>query len=129
MRHVLLTKHLLLVIIFKTLKVIIIWNFWKVSFLQQLPEESNVLYCTLIRVCFDSRIEMPREIVTVQVGQCGNQSKIERLLLIELVGFEFWKRLCAEHGIGADGILTDYAEEGLDRKDVFFYRVFLIVHD
>ncbi|KAK8826601.1 hypothetical protein WA538_006060 [Blastocystis sp. DL] len=54
---------------------------------------------------------MPREIVTVQVGQCGNQ-----------IGFEFWKRLCAEHGIGHDGILTDYAEEGLDRKDVFFYR-------
>ena len=44
-------------------------------------------------------------------------------LLIRLVGFEFWKRLCAEHGIGHDGILTDYAEEGLDRKDVFFYRV------
>jgi len=31
---------------------------------------------------------MPREIITVQVGQCGNQ-----------VGSEFWKRLCQEHGI------------------------------
>ncbi len=49
--------------------------------------------------------------------------------MIGVVGFEFWKRLCAEHGIGADGILKDYAEEGLDRKDVFFYRVFLIVND
>ena len=42
-----------------------------------------------------------------------------------LVGFEYWKKLCAEHGIGANGELIDYAEEGLDRKDVFFYRVFL----
>ena len=77
MRHVLLMKLLLQVIMFKILKAIIIWNFWKVSFLLRLQEESNVLYCTLIRVCFNSRIVMPREIVTVQVGQCGNQSKIK----------------------------------------------------
>eukprot|EP00741_Cyanophora_paradoxa_P003655 tig00000093_g3552.t1 len=54
---------------------------------------------------------MPREIITLQVGQCGNQ-----------VGFEFWKQLCAEHGISADGILEDFATEGGDRKDVFFYQ-------
>jgi tubulin gamma len=56
---------------------------------------------------------MPREIITLQVGQCGNQ-----------IGSEFWKRLCAEHGIGPDGLLTDYALEnpGYDRKDVFFYQ-------
>ena len=56
---------------------------------------------------------MPREIITLQVGQCGNQ-----------IGSEFWKTLCAEHGIGADGILTDYAlnNPGNDRKDVFFYQ-------
>jgi tubulin gamma len=56
---------------------------------------------------------MPREIITLQVGQCGNQ-----------IGSEFWKRLCAEHGIGPDGILTDFAAEnpGNDRKDVFFYQ-------
>uniref|UniRef100_A0A8C2MPM0 Tubulin, gamma 2 n=1 Tax=Cricetulus griseus TaxID=10029 RepID=A0A8C2MPM0_CRIGR len=29
---------------------------------------------------------MPREIITLQLGQCGNQ-----------IGFEFWKQLCAEH--------------------------------
>lgn len=40
-----------------------------------------------------------------------------------VVGFEYWKKLCAEHGIGADGIMMDVADEGLDRKDVFFYRV------
>ncbi|OEU10532.1 putative gamma tubulin [Fragilariopsis cylindrus CCMP1102] len=44
---------------------------------------------------------MPREIITLQVGQCGNQ-----------IGGEFWKQLCAEHGIAPDD----------DRKDVFFYQ-------
>jgi len=57
---------------------------------------------------------MPREILTVQVGQCGNQ-----------VGSEFWKRLCQEHGINKDGGVEDFAREGassVDRKDVFFYQ-------
>lgn len=54
---------------------------------------------------------MPREIITLQVGQCGNQ-----------IGTEFWKRLCAEHGIRQDGILEDFATLGGDRKDVFFYQ-------
>ena len=54
---------------------------------------------------------MPREIITLQVGQCGNQ-----------IGMEFWKQLCAEHGIGQNGILEDFAVEGGDRKDVFFYQ-------
>lgn len=94
---------------------------------------------------------MPREIITVQVGQCGNQ-----------VGSEFWKRLCQEHGINpyeqkythpkptqvqsraapatcasrstplsmhlalcvcfSDGVLEEYATDGVDRKDVFFYQ-------
>ena len=66
---------------------------------------------------------MPREIITVQVGQCGNQSQTATttrpalfdaamsldtrriicsyvvLRLLCSVGTEFWKRLCAEHGI------------------------------
>jgi len=56
---------------------------------------------------------MPREIITLQVGQCGNQ-----------IGSEFWKTLCLEHGIGKDGLLTKYAAENPsdDRKDVFFYQ-------
>lgn len=54
---------------------------------------------------------MPREIITLQVGQCGNQ-----------VGTEFWKRLCAEHGINNEGIIEDFATDGSDRKDVFFYQ-------
>lgn len=43
-------------------------------------------------------------------------------MCIFIVGFEFWKRLCAEHGISPEGILEDYATEGTDRKDVFFYQ-------
>ncbi|KAF9965282.1 gamma-tubulin [Mortierella alpina] len=54
---------------------------------------------------------MPREIITIQAGQCGNQ-----------IGQEFWAQLCAEHGISKDGILEDFATETGDRKDVFFYQ-------
>jgi tubulin gamma len=56
---------------------------------------------------------MPREVITLQVGQCGNQ-----------IGTEFWKQLCQEHGIAKDGILEEFAKDGNsgDRKDVFFYQ-------
>lgn len=54
---------------------------------------------------------MPSEIITLQLGQCGNQ-----------IGFEFWKRLCQEHGISPSGVLEDFATDGVDRKDVFFYQ-------
>ncbi|XP_017010490.2 tubulin gamma-1 chain [Drosophila takahashii] len=54
---------------------------------------------------------MPSEIITLQLGQCGNQ-----------IGFEFWKRLCLEHGISPSGVLEDFANDGMDRKDVFFYQ-------
>jgi tubulin gamma len=79
---------------------------------------------------------MPREIITLQVGQCGNQ-----------IGGEFWKQLCLEHGISPDGTLkevpvstsprstahvplwqqrgqsgTNAAAPVDDRKDVFFYQ-------
>ncbi|KAJ3342946.1 gamma-tubulin [Gonapodya sp. JEL0774] len=39
-----------------------------------------------------------------------------------LVGMEFWKQLCLEHGISKDGVLEEWATEGGDRKDVFFYQ-------
>ena len=41
---------------------------------------------------------------------------------VQLVGNEFWKQLCREHGIAPDGILEPYATQGEDRKDVFFYQ-------
>lgn len=43
---------------------------------------------------------MPREVICLQVGQCGNQ-----------VGSEFWRTLCAEHGIRKDGTLEDFATQ------------------
>lgn len=54
---------------------------------------------------------MPRDIITLQLGQCGNQ-----------IGMEFWRQLCSEHGINEEGILQDFATSGSDRKDVFFYQ-------
>ena len=39
-----------------------------------------------------------------------------------VVGDEFWKQLCMEHGISKEGILQEYATQGDDRKDVFFYQ-------
>jgi len=38
------------------------------------------------------------------------------------MGAVYWQRLCAEHGINKEGILEDWATEGGDRKDVFFYQ-------
>jgi len=49
--------------------------------------------------------------IMLQLGQCGNQ-----------IGFEFWKKLCKEHGISSEGLLQEHATEGIDRKDVFFYQ-------
>ena len=63
---------------------------------------------------------MPREIITLQVGQCGNQSKRVSYSNF-IVGNVFWKQLCQEHGIAPDGILQPYATNEEDRKDVFFY--------
>lgn len=41
-----------------------------------------------------------------------------------LVGSEFWKQLCREHGISPSGVLEEYAADSHveDRKDVFFYQ-------
>ena len=70
-----------------------------------------------------------RELITLQAGQCGNQSEKKKpknqvlIKFILLVGQEFWSRLCAEHGIQPNGILEDFATETGDRKDVFFYQV------
>lgn len=44
------------------------------------------------------------------------------VFVCHVVGSEFWKKLCLEHGISADGTLQDYAVAGEDRKDVFFYQ-------
>jgi tubulin gamma len=52
---------------------------------------------------------MPREIITLQVGQCGNQ-----------IGTEFWRQLCEEHGLNKSGHAEEASKESTSRKDVFF---------
>lgn len=79
-----------------------------------------------------------REIITIQAGQCGNNGDytpfpdctsripVAQILIIRTsvtVGSQFWQQLCQEHGINQDGNLEDFATEGGDRKDVFFYQV------
>ncbi|SOV13412.1 tubulin gamma chain [Plasmodium sp. gorilla clade G2] len=54
---------------------------------------------------------MPREIITLQCGQCGNQ-----------IGVEFWKQLCNEHNIDQEGIIKNNNFLNEDRKDIFFYQ-------
>lgn len=48
------------------------------------------------------------EVITLQVGQCGNQ-----------VGNEFWRKIAGEHAIGCDGIAGVCTD---DRRDRFFYQ-------
>ncbi|VDL96098.1 unnamed protein product [Schistocephalus solidus] len=48
-----------------------------------------------------------------------------RIPVLSTVGMEFWKQLCAEHGISPEGTLEEFATNGSDRKDVFFYQVCL----
>lgn len=51
------------------------------------------------------------------------RQKTETLIYASiLVGQQFWQQLCQEHGINQDGNLEDFATEGGDRKDVFFYQ-------
>lgn len=53
----------------------------------------------------------------------GWSAQREQANSIILVGSQFWQQLCLEHGISQDGNLEDFATEGGDRKDVFFYQV------
>ena len=54
-----------------------------------------------------------------------NGKKLIDGICFDLVGMEFWRQLCAEHGISPEGKLEPFATEGSDRKDVFFYQVCL----
>lgn len=47
-----------------------------------------------MKLCFQ------REIVSLHIGQAGNQ-----------IGFANWELLCAEHGIGRDGKLNESKED------------------
>lgn len=52
---------------------------------------------------------MPREIVHVQVGQCGNQ-----------IGSKFWEIISDEHGIGPDGQAIEQSSLQKERIDVYY---------
>ncbi len=81
---------------------------------------------------------MPREIITLQCGQCGNQSELRALRASSSSNaacshLALPVQFCSRHGVleaavlGArywpDGMLEDFATQGGDRKDVFFYQV------
>eukprot|EP01126_Amoeba_proteus_P051207 TRINITY_DN6103_c0_g1_i6.p1 TRINITY_DN6103_c0_g1~~TRINITY_DN6103_c0_g1_i6.p1 ORF type:complete len:402 (-),score=46.41 TRINITY_DN6103_c0_g1_i6:379-1584(-) len=53
-----------------------------------------------------------REIIHVQVGQCGNQ-----------IGGKFWEELCNEHSISSDGSSNGSKDVELARSDVYFTEV------
>jgi len=50
-----------------------------------------------------------REIVHLQVGQCGNQ-----------IGAKFWETVCQEHAIKPDGLYEGDDPQQLDRINVYF---------
>lgn len=50
-----------------------------------------------------------REIVHIQIGQCGNQ-----------IGTKFWEKVCQEHGIDYDGAYVGQQDIQRARLDVFF---------
>lgn len=58
---------------------------------------------------------MPREIVHIQAGQCGNQ-----------IGAKFWEIISDEHGIGVNGTpQDDVVDLQLERIEVIFQCISL----
>ena len=53
---------------------------------------------------------MPREIVHIQAGQCGNQ-----------IGAKFWEIISNEHGIAPNGAYEGESDLQIERIDVSFY--------
>ena len=59
---------------------------------------------------------MPREIVHIQAGQCGNQ-----------IGAKFWEIISDEHGIGVNGVpQDDVVDLQLERIEVRLIHLFSI---
>lgn len=53
-----------------------------------------------------------REIISVQVGQCGNQ-----------IGGKFWEALNEEHGINEAGIYAGTNDEQREHSSVYYTQV------
>jgi len=54
---------------------------------------------------------MPREVVHIQVGQCGNQ-----------IGTKFWETIAQEHGLAPDGMYCGNNPVQLEKIDVFYHE-------
>lgn len=52
---------------------------------------------------------MPREIVHIQAGQCGNQ-----------IGAKFWEIISDEHGVDPKGYFRGDSELQIERIDVYY---------
>ena len=53
---------------------------------------------------------MPREIVHIQAGQCGNQ-----------IGVKFWEIISGEHGVDTEGVFKGESELQEERIEVIGY--------
>lgn len=75
---------------------------------------------------------MPREIISIQVGQCGNQVGSEFWRKVGSSGESTWEQpcaapsvltccfllqLCSEHGISKDGMLEEFATQVWHQRD------------
>jgi len=56
---------------------------------------------------------MPREVIHVQVGQCGNQ-----------IGTKFWQTIAQEHGLSPDSTYVGDNAEQLEKIDVYYHETF-----
>lgn len=54
-------------------------------------------------------LNVMREIINVQVGQCGNQ-----------IGYKLWEIICSEHGIDEEGRYIGNCNSQLEKIDVYF---------
>ena len=61
---------------------------------------------------------MPREIVHIQAGQCGNQ-----------IGVKFWEIISGEHGVDTNGVFQGESELQEERIEVVSYSpLFMVLH-
>jgi len=54
---------------------------------------------------------MPREVVHIQVGQCGNQ-----------IGTKFWETIAQEHGLSPEGVYIGNNSVQLEKIDVYYHE-------
>ena len=60
---------------------------------------------------------MPREIVHIQAGQCGNQ-----------IGVKFWEIISGEHGVDTNGVFQGESELQEERIEVKSFSSLFILN-